>query len=104
MTDGGLLQQVRFLLCLLTVVTVTAALPSGIDGLLALAVVVTAGLAAVVALTATTGRIAPPSGPARIRVVALRECARHTAFLRLTDPAAPGRSRPRAPSSAPAAA
>lgn len=102
MADGGLLQQSRLLVCLLTVVTLTAGLPSGLDGLLALAV--TAGLAAVVALTGTPVRIAPPSGPARIRVVALRECARHTAFLRLRDPAAPGRSRPRAPSPALAAA
>lgn len=104
MTLGGRLQQSRFLLGLLTVVVLAAGLPSGMDGLLALAVVLTAGLAAVIVVAGAPVRIAPPSGPARIRVVVLRECARHTAFLRLRDPAAPGRSRPRAPSAAPAAA
>lgn len=105
MTDGGLLQRGRLLLYLLPLlVAVVPALPSGLDGLLALAVVVTAGLAAIAVLSGTPVRVVPPSGPARVRLVALRERARQTAFLRLRDPAAPGRSRPRAPSPAPAAA
>lgn len=74
------------------------ALPAGSDGLLALALVITLGIAVDRALTGILVRVAPPSGPARISVVASRECNRHTAFLRLRDPSAPGRSRPRAPS------
>jgi hypothetical protein len=38
------------------------------------------------------------------RATALRDKSRRTAFLRLRDPGARGRSRPRAPAAAPAAA
>jgi hypothetical protein len=37
------------------------------------------------------------TSPVRGRVVALRERSRRAAFLRLRDPNAPGRRRPRAP-------
>jgi Family of unknown function (DUF6412) len=38
-----------------------------------------------------------PSSPVRVRTLALRRHASRTAFLRLRDPDAAGRSRPRAP-------
>ena len=40
----------------------------------------------------------------RVRAIALRERARHSAHLRLRDPDAPGRPRPRAPGMATATA
>lgn len=82
----------------------TPTLPPGSDGLIALALIVTLGIVVDSALTGILVRVAPPSGAARISVVASRECNRHTAFLRVRDPAAPGRSQPRAPSLLPAAA
>lgn len=39
----------------------------------------------------------PLRSAVRVRAIALRERARHSAHLRLRDPDAPGRTRPRAP-------
>ena len=46
---------------------------------------------------AHSGELSVLSGPIRSRATALRERSRRAAFLRLRDPGAPGRSRPRAP-------
>lgn len=86
-----------------TLAALIPAFPAGSDGLLALALVITLGIAVDAALTGNLVRVAPPAGPARISVVASQESNRDTAFLKVRDPAAPGRSRPRAPSLAPAA-
>jgi hypothetical protein len=53
----------------------------------------------VVLLAASTqrGELAVWSVPARSRVAALRRRARRAESIRLRDPGAPGRSRPRAP-------
>ncbi|ACY97278.1 MULTISPECIES: DUF6412 domain-containing protein [Thermomonospora] len=63
--------------------------------LLALAALTVAALLAV-AVTAGAGRFGPP--PAARAHTALRARSARTAFLRLRDPAAPGRPLPRAPS------
>jgi hypothetical protein len=72
-----------------------------------LAVLAVAVLAAVaagyVAVSVRVGR-APAAVPVLRRVTALRDKSWRVAFLRLRDPDARGRSRPRAPSAAPAAA
>jgi Family of unknown function (DUF6412) len=68
--------------------------PSGV--LLAAATLAVAGLV----ILATCRPAAPPVPDApRRRSVALRERAVHAAFVRLRDPDAAGRPRPRAPSS-----
>lgn len=46
----------------------------------------------------------PTRSTVRVRAIALRERARHSAHLRLRDPDAPGRTRSRAPGLASAAA
>jgi hypothetical protein len=75
----------------------------------ALAVTVLAGavlagvLAACVAGSARLSRISA-AVPLASRAAALREKTQRAAFLRLCDPDAAGRPRPRAPSAAPAAA
>ncbi len=61
----------------------------------------TAGLAVAAGLTllaVVLVRLAPAAAPAQVRTVRLREHSRQAAFLRLRDPDAPGRTRPRAPS------
>jgi hypothetical protein len=63
----------------------------------------TAGLAALVVAAALHVRL-PATAPVHVWAVSLRDRARHTAFLRLRDPDAAGRTRPRAPSAALAAA
>ena len=72
-----------------------------------LAVLAVAVLAAVAAgCVAVSVRVdrAPAAVPVLRRVTALRDKSWRVAFLRLRDPDARGRSRPRAPSAAPAAA
>jgi hypothetical protein len=72
-----------------------------------LAVLGVAVLAAVAAgCVAVSVRVerAPAAVPVLRRVTALRDKSWRVAFLRLRDPDARGRSRPRAPSAAPAAA
>ncbi|MCP2165005.1 DUF6412 domain-containing protein [Goodfellowiella coeruleoviolacea] len=72
---------------------------SGPGGLLAVASLVAAAGVVVVLVVchAHAGRLDVASSPIRTRAQALRERSRRAAFLRLRDPDAAGRSRPRAP-------
>ncbi|OLF05210.1 hypothetical protein BLA60_37350 [Actinophytocola xinjiangensis] len=80
------------------------ALPATAHGPLALATALTAGLATAIGVAAVVVvRLAPTVTPASVRTVSLRERARLTSTVRLRDPDAPGRTRPRAPSVRPAA-
>jgi hypothetical protein len=72
--------------------------------LAALAVTVLAGVAAGCVAAAVRFDRAPAAVPVVRRATALRDKSWRVAFLRLRDPGARGRSRPRAPSAAPAAA
>lgn len=74
----------------------TASTASGQGPLLALAALAIAGLLVAAAGIAGTARPGPASA-GRVRT-ALRERTARTAFLRLRDPAAPGRPLSRAPS------
>lgn len=78
------------------------ALPAA-SGPLGVTAALTAGLAALAVVAALHVRL-PATAPVHVWAVSLRDRARHTAFLRLRDPDAAGRTRPRAPSAAPAAA
>jgi hypothetical protein len=69
-----------------------------------LAVAVLAALAAGCVATSVRVDRAPAAVPVVRRVTALRDKSWRVAFLRLRDPDARGKSRPRAPSAAPAAA
>ena len=69
-----------------------------------LAVAVLAVVAAGCVATSVRFDRAPAAVPVVRRVTALRDKSWHAAFLRLRDPDARGRSRPRAPSVAPAVA
>jgi hypothetical protein len=69
-----------------------------------LAVAVLAVMAAGCVAVAVRAGDAPAAVPVVRRVTALRDKSWRVAFLRLRDPGARGRSRPRAPSAAPAAA
>lgn len=71
------------------------ALPAS-GGLGGMATALTAGLAAalVVAVVLT---VRLETTPTAVRALSLRERAKLTVFLRLRDPDAPGRTRPRAP-------
>lgn len=75
-----------------------AAPTAGMAGSLSLAAVLTAGLAALALTCVLVVRLEPAAAPARVRAIALRVRAWHAGFLRLRDPGAPGRARPRAPS------
>lgn len=57
----------------------------------------TAGLAVAVVACVVLVHLVPGAAPARVRTGRLREYAWQAAFLRLRDPDAPGRTRPRAP-------
>jgi len=70
----------------------TLALPAGWAGLAAMAV---AGLLLVVLVHQAANLAKPAGSPAQ--AISLRERGRKTAFLRLRDPDAPGRTRSRAP-------
>jgi len=72
--------------------------------LAALAVTMLAAVAAGCIATAVRVDRAPAAVPVVRRVTALRGKSWRVAFLRLRDPDARGRSRPRAPAAAPAAA
>jgi Family of unknown function (DUF6412) len=82
--------------------------PSGSGALTGLAAAVLAGamLAAVLALVASVASVSGLAAaiPLIRRDSALREKSWRAAFLRQRDPDAAGRTRPRAPSAAPAAA
>lgn len=78
------------------------ALPAA-NGLGALATALTAGLAvALVVAVVLPARL--ETAPVLVRTLSLRERAKLTVFLRLRDPDAPGRTRPRAPGFGSAAA
>jgi hypothetical protein len=67
-------------------------------GLLAVASILAATLVVVLVVChAHGGQLDLRNSPVRGRAVALRERSRRAAFLRLRDPNAPGRPRPRAP-------
>jgi hypothetical protein len=66
-------------------------------GLLAVASILAATLVVVLVCHAHGGQLDLRNSPVRGRAVALRERSRRAAFLRLRDPNAPGRPRPRAP-------
>ena len=72
--------------------------------LAALAVAMLAAIAAGCVASAVRVAGAPAAVPVVRRVTALRDKSWRVAFLRLRDPDARGRSRPRAPTAAPAAA
>jgi hypothetical protein len=72
--------------------------------LAALAIAVLAAVAVGCVAAAVRLGDAPAAVPVVRRVTALRDKSWRVAFLRLRDPGARGRSRPRAPSAAPAAA
>ena len=67
------------------------------------ATALTASLAAALVVVALHVRL-PATAPVHVWAVSLRDHARHAVFLRLRDPDAAGRTRPRAPSAAQAAA
>jgi hypothetical protein len=84
-----------------------AQLAASPSGLTALAATVLAGamlVAAVALLTSVAGVSRTAALPLIRRARALREKSWRAAFLRQRDPDAAGRTRPRAPSAAPAAA
>lgn len=70
---------------------------------LGLATALTAGLAAALVVAAVLP-VRLETAPTRVRAISLRERAKLTVFLRLRDPDAPGRTRPRAPGLGSAAA
>jgi hypothetical protein len=90
---------------LLRDVTQLAVSPSGLTALAA-SVLAGAMLAAVLALLTSVASFSRATAalPMVRRASALREKSWRAAFLRQRDPDAAGRSRPRAPSAAPAAA
>ena len=70
---------------------------------LGLATALTAGLAAALVVAAVRP-VRLETAPTRVRAISLRERAKLTVFLRLRDPDARGRTRPRAPGLGSAAA
>jgi hypothetical protein len=81
------------------------ALPAlGGHGAFGLATALTAGIAAAfVVAVVLSGRL-ETAVPMHVRAISLRERARLANFIRLRNPDAPGRTRPRAPSPGSAAA
>jgi hypothetical protein len=79
--------------------------PAGVTALAATVLATTVLACVLVALLALGGWItrAAGPGPAISRAAALRKKAWSAAFVRLRDPDAAGKSRPRAPSAGPAA-
>ena len=102
---GSLLVMLAGLLRDLAQIAVT---PGGSGALTGLAAAVLAGamLAAVLALVASVASMSGLAAaiPMTRRASALREKSWRAGFLRQRDPDAAGRTRPRAPSAAPAAA
>jgi hypothetical protein len=72
-------------------------------GLGGVATALTAGIAAAL-VVAVVPHLRLETAPVRVRTLSLRERAKLTVFLRLRDPDAPGRTRPRAPGLGSAAA
>jgi hypothetical protein len=81
-----------------------AATPSGALALASVALA--AGIIAIIGRASRSGLLGPAltAGPLRQRASALRRKSWGAVFQRQRNPDAPGRSRPRAPSAAPAAA
>jgi hypothetical protein len=102
---GGLLAMLAGLLRDLVPSTQLAVSPSGLTALAA-AVLAGAMFAAVLALLTSVAGVSRTAAalPLIRRARALREKSWRAAFLRQRDPDAAGRTRPRAPSAAPAAA
>ncbi|WP_216211787.1 DUF6412 domain-containing protein [Amycolatopsis aidingensis] len=96
--------RIGFVLALLLPALFLALPTAGNAGSFALATALTAALAS--ALVVCAGRVQPEptTAPVQQRALSLRERARSAVYLRLRDPDAPGRTRPRAPSAGSAAA
>ncbi|WP_344880221.1 DUF6412 domain-containing protein [Allokutzneria multivorans] len=71
---------------------------AGGNGSLGLATALTAGIAAAFAVAIVVCGRLETAVPMRVRAISLRERARLADFIRLRDPDAPGRPKPRAPS------
>jgi len=98
--QGRVEMRLKFVLALL-LPTLFLALPAvGTFNPLAVA----SALATALAVCLIQVRVQPAMAPAQVRAVSLRERARLANVLRLHDPGAPGRARPRAPSYGRAAA
>ncbi len=93
--------RVRLLLALF-LPALFIALPAA-NGLGGVATALTVGLAAALVVTVVLP-VRLETAPTRVRTLSLRERAKLTVFLRLRDPDAPGRTRPRAPGLGSAAA
>jgi Family of unknown function (DUF6412) len=103
---SGPLALVALLAGLVQVAGHVLATPSGVMAVAAavVATTVVAGVAAAVLALGAHASRAAARGPLISRAAALRKKSWSAAFLRLRDPDAAGRRRPRAPSAAPAAA
>jgi hypothetical protein len=95
--------RAKLLLALLLPALFVALPTVGGTGPLGLATAFTAGLTALVVAAVLLVRM-PAITPVHVGAIGLRERARLATFLRLRDPDAAGRPRPRAPSAAHAAA
>jgi hypothetical protein len=73
-------------------------------GALGFATALTAGIAAALVVAVVLQGRLEPAVPMHVRAISLRERARLANFIRLRDPDARGRTRPRAPSPDSAAA
>ena len=99
----SVLLRVRLLLALF-LPALFVALPTA-NGFGGLATVLTAGFAAALVVAVVLQvRLGVEATPTAIRTLSLRERAKLTVFLRLRDPDARGRTRPRAPGFGSAAA
>jgi hypothetical protein len=96
--------RLRLVLAVLLPVLFVALPAVGSAGPLGLATALTAGLATALAVAVLLGVHVVATAPVHVRAISLRERARLTVFLRLRDPDAPGRTRPRAPGFGSAAA
>ncbi|GAA1964088.1 DUF6412 domain-containing protein [Amycolatopsis minnesotensis] len=96
--------MLRLMLVLTLPVTLGALLLADPANPLAVAgVALLAAFTVTVAVAVLEGRLDPPDAPPRVRAMALRQRAARSRFLRLRDPDAAGRPRPRAPSAGHAA-
>ncbi|TDQ00718.1 DUF6412 domain-containing protein [Labedaea rhizosphaerae] len=100
------LLRVRLLLALfLPALFVALPTASGFGGLGGIATALTAGFAAALVVAVVLQvRLGVETRPSAVRTLSLRERAKLTVFLRLRDPDARGRTRPRAPGFGSAAA
>jgi uncharacterized protein DUF6412 len=104
--ERGTVQMRARLLLALFLPALFIALPA-VSGLGGAATVVTTALTASFAaalVMAVVLHVRLETTPATVRTLSLRERAKLTVFLRLRDPDAPGRTRPRAPGLGSAAA